>query len=573
MIVIVGLSLAVMLINSVVTIVLPPVGWAAHDGHEKSEPVPLYYEVESLNVGLPELDDPPDLTTPRVTLINLIRASQDGDFERAARSLNFAEIPKEQRSPDLLARKFYYVLTQKIQIDFRNVPDRPNGALDKKRSSETGDDDRTGGSDEQPRRSIMIDDVPMDLGNVEVRLERFKPHDGDPVWLFSPRTVAKIDAMYERHGPGPLFTHLPYPVKQGLLQDSSGWQWVLLSGLAVPAALIGWVVKKALHRFFRWKFSQQGQEVVSLAEPVGWSVAVVLFTVVTYVLVAAPGTVIHAFYVISTVLIVACMTWVGVHLIDLLAFTVTQKYRAQMGPFEGEEARLRLTSITVGRYALVFLAIAMGLGLILYELHVIKNLSLSFLASAGVASAILGVAAHGVLGNMLAAVQIAMTKPAAIGDAVSFEENWGFVEDITYGYVAIRTWDDRRVIIPLSYFISHPFENWSKCNARIIKPVYLYADYRVEVEEVRRKFRELLEQSERWDRTVDPVFQVTGMSEKTIELRALCSAKNASDAWDLHCEIRESLVQYLRTMEEGRYLPKDRVEVSTSYGNHDRDPQ
>lgn len=82
-----------------------------------------------------------------------------------------------------------------------------------------------------------------------------------------------------------------------------------------------------------------------------------------------------------------------------------------------------------------------------------------------------------------------------------------------------------------------------------------------------------LEQSERWNRTVDPVFQVTGMSEKTIELRALCSAKNASDAWDLHCEIRESLVQYLRTMEEGRYLPKDRVEVTKSFVDREQPPR
>lgn len=559
-------------IHCILTIAFPAVSHAGHDGQEKSDHAPLYYEVQSLNEWLPELDDPPDLTTPRATLINMIRASQDGDFERAARSLNFAEIPKGQRSPDLLAKNFYYVLTQQIQIDFRNVPDRPNGALDEKMSSEANQD-HTSGIGERPRRSIMVDDVPMPLGNVEVRLERFKPHNGDPVWLFSPRTVTKIIAMYERHGPGPLFKHLPDAIKQGLLQDSSGWQWAVLLGLAAPAVLIGWVVKKVLHRFFRWKFPQQRQEVTNLAPALGWSMVVVLFTVVTYSLVAAPGTIVHAFYVVSTVLIVACATWVGVHLIDLLAFTVTQKYRAQMSPYEGEEGRLRFTSITVGRYMLVFLAIAIGLGLILYQLHVIKNLSLSFLTSAGVASAILGVTAHGVLGNMLAALQIAVTKPAAIGDSVNFEGNWGFVEDITYGYVAIRTWDDRRVIVPLSYFISNPFENWSKCNTRIVKSIYLYADYRVEVDGVRKKFRELLEQSEQWDRTVDPVLQVTGMSEKTIELRALCSAKHATDAWNLHCEIRESLVEYLRTMEGGRYLPKDRVEVSTSSGNHERGPR
>jgi small-conductance mechanosensitive channel len=552
------------------TVGLPTVAWAGHDRSENSHEAPLYYEAQSLNEGLPELDEPPDLTTPRATLINMLRASQDGDFERAARSLNFADIPKDQRDPARLAKHFYYVLTQQVQVDYHNVPDRPNGAFDKKTSSESNTD-HAQELGERPRRSILVDDVPMSLGNVEIRLERFKSHDGDPIWLFSPRTVTKIEDMYKRHGPGPLFERLPYTIKQGLVRDSAGWQWVLLLGLITPAALIGWVVKKVLRRLFRWKFPQQALNTASLARPLAWLVTLVLFIVVTYVLVAPPGTIVHALYVVSTVLLVAGVTWVGVHLIDLLASLMTQKYRGQMSPYEGEEARLRLTSILVGRYALVFLAIAVGLGLTLYELHVIKNLSLSFLTSAGVASAILGVAAHGVLGNMLAAVQIAVTKPAAIGDSVNFEGNWGFVEDITYGYVAIRTWDDRRVIVPLSYFISHPFENWSKSNARILKPVYLYADYRVEVDQIRRKFRELLEQSEHWDRTTEPVLQVTGMSEKTIELRALCSAKNATDAWNLHCEIRESLVQYLRTMGEGRFLPKDRIEVSGS--TPDRRPE
>jgi small-conductance mechanosensitive channel len=468
-------------------------------------------------------------------------------------------------------KHFYYVLTQQVQIDYRNVPDRPNGAFDKKTSSES-ETDRADGLGERPRRSIMVDDVPMSIGNVEIRLERFKSHDGDPVWLFSPRMVTKIEAMYKRHGPGPLFERLPYTIKQGLVRDSAGWQWLLLLGMVTPAILIGWVVKKALRRLFRWKFPQQALETAGLAQPLAWLVALVLFTVFTYVLVAPPGTMVHALSVVSTVLFVAGVTWVGVHLIELFASLMTQKYRTQMSPYEREEVRLRITSIIVGRYALIFLAIAVGLGLTLYQLHVIKNLSLSFLTSAGVASAVLGVAAHGVLGNMLAAVQIAVTKPAAIGDSVNFEGNWGFVEDITYGYVAIRTSDDRRIIVPLSYFISHPFENWSKSNTRIVKPIYLYADYRIEVDQIRKKFRELLEQSERWDRTTEPVLQVTGMSEKTIELRALCSAKNATDAWNLHCEIRESLVQHLRTMEEGRFLPKDRIEISASSVDHEHGP-
>ncbi|GKS56851.1 hypothetical protein YTPLAS18_03780 [Nitrospira sp.] len=413
----------------------------------------------------------------------------------------------------------------------------------------------------------------MRLGYAEIRLERVKPDDGEPAWLFSPRTVIKIQDMYQRHGPGPLFAHLPVRVQRGLVRDSVKWQWMLLLSIGALAVVMGWGANKLFHAGLAWKFPQQRREVGRLVAPVGWLARGTTFAVVTYVLVAAPGTVVHSSYIMTIILLVTGVTWVCVHVIDLLSSIVGRRYRDRMGPFEGEEARLQLTSITVGRYGVVFLAIAIGLGVALYELHVIKELSLSFLASAGVASAVLGVAAHGVLGNMLAAVQIAMTKPVAIGDSVSFEESWGFVDDITYAYVAIRTWDDRRIIVPLSYFIAHPIENWSKANTRIVKPIYLYADYRIDVDQVWKKFKELLEKSERWDKTVEPVVQVTGMSEKTLELRPLCSARNATDAWNLHCELRESLVRFVRTMQGGDALPKERVEVATRSSEEPRPRQ
>ena len=539
----------------------PVVGWAAHNENNESSDVPLYFHVKSIHEGLPELDDPPDLSTPRASLVNMLRAAQDGDFERAAWSLSFQGLPHDKRSAAHLAKLFYYVLTQTVQIDYRNIPDRPNGALDAKTGSQSSDErgDPTHG---RPRRSILVDDVPMRFGSAEIRIERVKPHEGDPAWLFSPRTVTKIEDIYERHGPGPLFARLPSSMQQGLVRDSVKWQWVLLFGIGASVTVLGWVANKLFRVGLGWMFPQQDREVNGLATPLGWLTGGAAFAIVTYELVAAPGTTVRNTYILTVILLVVGITWVCVHVIDLLSSILGRRYRKQMGPYEGEEVRLRLTSITVGRYAVVFLAIAIGLGLALYELHVIEDLSLSFLASAGVASALLGAAAHGVLGNMLAAVQIAMTKPVAIGDSVSFEDNWGFVEDITYAYVAIRTWDDRRVIVPLSYFISHPFENWSKSNTRIVKPIYLYADYRVDVDRVRKKFEELLENSDEWDKTVKPVIQVTGMSEKTLELRALCSAKNATNAWNLHCELRESLVRFLRMLEEGHFLPRDRVELT-----------
>ncbi len=540
----------------------PVPGRAAQDDAPQSEEG-LFYEVASLNEGLPPLEPPPDLTTPRAALVNMIRASHDGDFERGARSLNFQAIPAQQRAPATLAKHFYYVITQRVQVDLKKVPDRPNGAFD----------DASNGSDspapfDRPRRSLKIGEVPLALGTVEIRLERFKPSKGEPVWLFSPRTVEKIADMYAFHGPGPLFNYLPFQARQGLLTDSSAWQWLVLMALAGLSTAAGWIgtllIRVPLPRLTTGKVLVAAAR---MAAPLGLLIGLLTFHGMTYRLLAPPGTVVHGLYVLLSMLFVAALTWMGVRLIEVVSALATRRYHDQAGALEEEEARVRFTRIAVGRYLLIFLAMCLGLGLTFYQLHVINNLSLSFLASAGVASVLLGATAHTVLGNMLAGLQIALTRPVSIGDSITFEGHWGCVEEITYGYVAIHTWDDRRVIVPLNYFISHPFENWSKSGTRIIKPIFLYADYHVDVDAMRKTFRDLLDRSDKWDRSFEPVFQVTGMSEKTVELRALCSAKDAGAAWDLHCELREGLVAFLQRWEGGRYLPKQRLELSGQGGD------
>jgi small-conductance mechanosensitive channel len=142
---------------------------------------------------------------------------------------------------------------------------------------------------------------------------------------------------------------------------------------------------------------------------------------------------------------------------------------------------------------------------------------------------------------------------------VYFQGDWGFVEDITYTFITIRTWDQRRVVVPLDYLISHPIENWSRTDKHLIKPVHLYADYNVDVEAIRQKFKELLREDEDWDERSEPVLHVTNLTEETVELRALCSAADPMRAWYLHTRMREQLLNFLRELEDGRYLPRRRL--------------
>ena len=214
-------------------------------------------------------------------------------------------------------------------------------------------------------------------------------------------------------------------------------------------------------------------------------------------------------------------------LIDYLMVYVAENKIGDTNPEENSEARMMLTYISVARRLITFVVIIIGASIILSQFRSLEKLGISLLASAGVATVILGIAAQSTLGNIIAGIQIAITKPARIGDTVIINDDWGYVEDIRFTYMVVRTWDLRRLVVPLRFIVSNTFENWSMTSASQIRPITLYADYRIDVSKVRKKFKELLEQEEGWDKNRPPTVQVVDVTEKAIEIRALCSSKDA----------------------------------------------
>lgn len=189
----------------------------------------------------------------------------------------------------------------------------------------------------------------------------------------------------------------------------------------------------------------------------------------------------------------------------------------------------------------------------------VKQIGVSLLASAGVLGVVLGFAAQKTLGNVIAGIQIALAQPIRLDDAVVVENEWGWIEEITLTYVVVRIWDLRRLVLPISYFVEKPFQNWTRTSADILGSVFLYTDYTVPVEEVRAELGRLLEKSTYWDKKVN-VLQVTNATDRTIELRALMSAENSPTAWNLRCEIRERLLEFLQR-KYPKSLPRSRVEL------------
>jgi hypothetical protein len=189
----------------------------------------------------------------------------------------------------------------------------------------------------------------------------------------------------------------------------------------------------------------------------------------------------------------------------------------------------------------------------------------SLLASAGIAGVIAGVAARSTVGNLIAGLQIAFAEPIRLDDAVVVEGEWGTVEEITLTYVVVRIWDRRRLVLPCSYFVENPIENWTRYSADIVGAIYLYVDYSTPVEEVRAEFEQTVAACKLWNGQT-AVLQVADAGERTMQLRALVSADSAADAWDLRCEVRERLLAWLQRQHPGA-LPRLRADVQAPPGD------
>jgi small-conductance mechanosensitive channel len=208
--------------------------------------------------------------------------------------------------------------------------------------------------------------------------------------------------------------------------------------------------------------------------------------------------------------------------------------------------RVRTQTQLLRRMAIIFLlVIDAGLVLSLFQNSAIWHYGAGLLASAGLASLVLATAAKSTASNLLAGIQIALTEPIRLDDVVIVQGEWGRIEDITTTYVVVKIWDYRRLVVPLSYFIENPIENWTRQTADLMGTSFLYVDYSVPVKALREAYFRILGEQQLWDGKIKAL-QVTNISEHTIEIRCLMSAKNSSDQFDLRCIVREAMLEFVQ---------------------------
>ena len=260
--------------------------------------------------------------------------------------------------------------------------------------------------------------------------------------------------------------------------------------------------------------------------------------------------------------LIATVAFVLVQFVNAMAQLMLSRYKLDVA--DNRLARGVYTQVMVLKKIAVAVIALVGIASALMVFQSVRQLGTAMLASAGVAGIVIGFAAQKSLGTLFAGIQIALTQPIRIDDVVIVEGEWGRIEEITLTYVVVKIWDLRRLVVPITYFIEKPFQNWTRTSADLLGTVFLYVDYTVPVDAVRQELTRLLEASPGWDRKVN-VLQVTDAKQRTVELRALMSSSDAGKSFDLRCEVREKLVDFIQK-NYPESLPRVRATVGAGKG-------
>jgi len=257
-----------------------------------------------------------------------------------------------------------------------------------------------------------------------------------------------------------------------------------------------------------------------------------------------PDKIVAGLQSLTRILYIVSFAWILLGLLNYLQDLFLRRY--SMDVEDNLQARRMHTQVNLFKKISAIIIVVLATAAILLQFDKLRHIGTGILASAGIAGIVIGLAAQKTIANLLAGLQLAITQPLRLDDVVVVENEWGRIEEMTLTYVTVRIWDQRRLILPISYFIENPFQNWTRKSADILGIVYLYVDYDAPVAAVREHLHTILKESQHWDGKVARL-QVTDTTEKTLQLRALMSASDSGSAWELRCEVREKLIEFMKT--------------------------
>ena len=322
--------------------------------------------------------------------------------------------------------------------------------------------------------------------------------------------------------------------------------WIMPTAAAVIAVLLylfgNAMLKRTLERI-RQTIAGSAPALGLLVMPVRLLFVLIALAGVVYY-VRMPGEIKELLTHILSIGSIAGVSWFVLRIFAVIEEVIQQRYR-DAGK-SSIEARRITTNISLLRKIVNVLVVLLAIAGVLMTFETVRQIGLSILASAGLAGIVIGFAAQRSLQTLIAGIQIAITQPVRLGDIVVVEKETGRVEEITLTYVVVRLWDERRIIVPITWFIDKPFQNWTRSSLELTGAVMLRVAYQVPVDAVRREFERIVDESPLWDKRIARL-EVTDSGDVTMELRALVTAANSADLWALRCLVREQLIAFIHS--------------------------
>lgn len=528
---------------------------AAQTQEGGSEQAQQWFSVDSLNVGLGEAPESVKRRTPRESIRSFLNLTEREEFAAAAHIINLSDLtPEEQRERGAeLARQLAEVLRRGEWLNVSNLSGRQDAAIE----DPSGQHPQTG----KPRRDLQLASLTAKGEAYDIRLGRYQAGDEEPAWLIMPESVSPISLLYEEYGPSLLEEYIPerFETSFGMLKI---WEWVAIPVFLLAVGLMGWGIYGLGGVMAQWLPS--GSPSIFISQVRG-PMALIVMSLVTQVLLDY----VVSFSAVATtsfrVLLIAILAWSGgtiaLRLVDTIMLRMMRRFVGDIDDTKPKDERKLLTTLYALRRIIILIAVIAVSIYVLGQIQLFETLGLSILASASVLAVLVGIAGQAVLSNILSSFQLSLAKPIRIGDLVMFEGQWCYVEGIFYTYIRLRIWNERRLIVPVTYFVTKPFENLSVKSTKDYRSLELTLHLSADITCLREKFLEYAKEEDNVIEHHKLSCYVTGQTERAQTIVCYLMTMDPFAGWVAEMNVRERLMAFIRD-NHPEWWPREVVVIS-----------
>ena len=508
------------------------------------------YELDQLNAGLTQPGPEVDRDTPQAAMESFVDLAQAGDLAAAAQVLNLNDIPVQAQAQagPILAGQLASVIDRKVVIDWGDLLERPDAMVT------SGDGPMVG----QAQKSVLIGILEKNDRLVALRLNRVQVAGTDPVWVFSRDSVDNIPALFALYGPSKMEEALPDALRRPAFWGMQWWEVAGLPLIALVAGLVSWLTWRGLDMIARHQPAPLVSELIrAMRLPATLTILALTLSITTTRILVVSGIVDAITGPLIVILYVVAVMILAINVIDavLQRLTGTQDVEDLASPAYGDQ-RAQATTVAALRRMAIVLAVLVGAGIVLTSTPAFSGAGLSVLASAGGIALVVGFAAREVLGNILASMQISLNRSAKVGDQLIYDGHLCTVERIHFTYVQLKVWDDTRLIVPVSKFISDAFINRSTKSYGMIRNATLILAPQIDLGVVRDHFRGWCGDDDRVDGDdADIACVVVGQGDSGMHVRFDAPVKDPTVGWDFECDLREEMLRFVARLEKDDRVP------------------